>query len=89
MIETAVIRLESRARHLQIALENSNAANIGTAREDLRQSLVELYRMGYWGDRADQLKRYMRLFRMCRCLDRPLNARPTTTEPDRTARCNP
>jgi hypothetical protein len=29
----------------------------------LRQSLVELYQLGYWREQPDQFKRHMRLFR--------------------------
>jgi hypothetical protein len=87
MIEAALAALDFRSRDLRIKLERGIAPDIVTAREQFRLSLVELYYLGYWQQRPDLFRNYMRLFRSCRCLD--ISAPPSRSAPDRTVRYSP
>lgn len=63
MIKAALAKLQHRCERLTSILAFGTAAEISAARELLRQSLVELYQLGYWREQPDQFKRHMRLFR--------------------------
>lgn len=63
MIKAALVKLQHRCERLTSILAFGTATEISAARELLRQSLVELYQLGYWREQPDQFKRHMRLFR--------------------------
>lgn len=63
MIKAALAKLQHRCERLTSILTFGTATEISAARELLRQSLVELYQLGYWREQPDQFKRHMRLFR--------------------------
>lgn len=63
MIKAALVKLQHRCERLTTILAFGTATEISAARELLRQSLVELYQLGYWREQPDQFKRHMRLFR--------------------------
>lgn len=86
MVDLALTTLQSRSRHLRLKLEGGTAADIVRAREQLRLSLVELYKLGYWRERPDLFRNYMQLFRSCRCLDTNFSERQSKSEPDKMVR---
>lgn len=63
MIRAALAKLQHRCERLTSILAFGTVTEINEARELLRQSLVELYQLGYWREQPDQFKRHMRLFR--------------------------
>lgn len=63
MMKAALVKLQHRCERLTSVLAFGTATEISAARELLRQSLVELYQLGYWREQPDQFKRHMRLFR--------------------------
>jgi hypothetical protein len=63
MMKAALVKLQHRCERLTTILAFGTATEISAARELLRQSLVELYQLGYWREQPDQFKRHMRLFR--------------------------
>lgn len=63
MMKAALVKLQHRYERLTTILAFGTATEISAARELLRQSLVELYQLGYWREQPDQFKRHMRLFR--------------------------
>jgi hypothetical protein len=62
-MKAALVKLQHRCERLTTILAFGTATEISAARELLRQSLVELYQLGYWREQPDQFKRHMRLFR--------------------------
>lgn len=62
-MKAALVKLQHRYERLTTILAFGTATEISAARELLRQSLVELYQLGYWREQPDQFKRHMRLFR--------------------------
>lgn len=81
----ALARLRHRGALLERKLASSGMADTETAREMLRQSLVELYELGYWRDHPGEFRSYMRLFRACQSLSVP----PSMFGLGRTDQCNP
>lgn len=61
----ALAKLRRRSEQLTTKLTFGTATEIGAARELLRQSLVELYELGYWREQPEQFKIHMRLYRTC------------------------
>lgn len=84
MTLVALAKLQHRCERLTAVLAFGTATEIAAARELLRQSLVELYKLGYWRNEPDQFKNYMRLFR--KVADIQFNAQVPMTEPGRRAR---
>jgi hypothetical protein len=87
MTLVALAKLQHRCERLTAVLAIGTATEIAAARELLRQSLVELYKLGYWRKEPDQFKNHMRLFR--KVADLPFNAQEPRTVPDRMVRYSP
>ena len=83
----ALAALQTRSRQLRQMLETGQPGQVTAARENLRLSLVELHHLGYWRERPELFRDYMRLFRSCRCLD--VSAPPSKSVPDKMARYSP
>lgn len=82
---SALARLRHRSAILERKLASSGTADTETAREMLRQSLVELYDLGYWRDHPCEFRSYMRLFRARPCLSVP----QSMSGLGRTDQCSP
>lgn len=87
MVISALARLRHRSAQLNAKLTKDMATEIAPTREMLRQSLVELYKLGYWREHPDEFHFYMRLFR-ARTPVR-INAQPSTSGLGRTDQCSP
>lgn len=83
----ALAKLQHRCERLTAALGRGTASEIAAARELLRQSLVELYELGYWREQPDQFKQHMRLFRTV--ANAPVSARVSSSVIDKVARYSP
>lgn len=83
----ALARLRHRGKQLSAKLSAGTLTEVAAARELLRQSLVELYELGYWREQPDQFKIYMQLYRACRPME--FNAPPSRSAPDRRDRYSP
>ena len=81
----ALARLRHRSALLERKLASAATADTETAREMLRQSLVELYQLGYWREHPGEFRSFMRLFRARPCLSAP----PSMSGLGRTDQCNP
>lgn len=87
MTLNAVAKLQHRSERLSAALGRGTATEIAAARELLRQSLVELYELGYWRERPDRFKEHMRLFRAVGAPS--ISARASSSVPDKRVRYSP
>lgn len=63
MVITALARLGHRSEQLTAKLASGTAGDVKAARELLRLSMVELYKLGHWRERPEEFKTYMRLYR--------------------------
>jgi hypothetical protein len=79
MTITALAKLQHRSEHLVKKLAFGTRTEVTAARELLRQSLVELYELGYW--------RYMRLYRTCST--EQISVPPSSSAPDRMGQYSP
>lgn len=84
MTDRALRTLEHRNERLRAALNGGTATEIRAAREMLRLSLIELYRLGHWRGQPNDLQNHMRLFRSAEPTESP-----SMTAPDKMARYNP
>lgn len=87
MTISALAKLRHRGEQLTSKLAFGSQGEIAAARELLRQSMVELYALGYWREHPDQFKTQMRLYRAC--ATRRFNALESMSAPDRMARRSP
>jgi hypothetical protein len=87
METAALVKLRHRAAQLSTKLAFGTAMEIQAARELLRQSMVELYELGYWSKQPTQMGEYMRLFRASDASY--ISAPVSSSAPDRTVRCSP
>jgi tRNA(Met) C34 N-acetyltransferase TmcA len=84
MTGRALRTLAHRSERLRAALSDGTATEIKAAREMLRLSLIELYGLGHWRNKPNDLQNHMHLFRAAEP-----SAQPSKSEPDRTARYSP
>lgn len=87
MTLNALAKLQHRCERLTAAIGRGTATEIAAARELLRQSLVELYELGYWREQPDQFKQHMRLFRTVGA--QPINVPASSSVPDKMVRYSP
>jgi hypothetical protein len=87
MVTKALNRLNHRSARLVEKLAYGTATEIKAARELLRQSMVELYELGYWRDYPEKMREYMRVYRASD--GTYVSARASMSAPDRTARYSP
>jgi hypothetical protein len=87
MVILALAKLQHRSEKLRTKLTSGSATEIKFAREMLRLSLVELYELGHWRDRPEQLRTHMRLYRACETAS--ISAPPSMSVPDRMDQCSP
>ena len=87
MTLNALAKLQHRYERLGAALGRGTATEIAAARELLRQSLVELYELGYWREQPEQFRQHMRLFRSVEAP--PISARVSSSGPDKRAQYSP
>jgi hypothetical protein len=79
-------RLRYRSAQLGKKMQSGSAADIKIARELLRLSLVELYRLGHWRSHPDQLCDYMSLYRAA---EPKISAPESMSAPDKRDRYSP
>jgi hypothetical protein len=61
----ALAKLHHRSEQMTVKLAFGTKTEIAAARELLRQSLIELYELGYWLQHPEDMRKYMRLYRIC------------------------
>lgn len=83
----ALKKLQHRSEQMTMKLAFGTKTEIAAARELLRQSLVELYELGYWLQHPDEMRKYMRLYRICG--PEYISVPESMSAPDRTARYSP
>ncbi len=83
----AVAKLRHRSEQFTTTLVFGTKTEIAAVRELLRQSLVELYQLGYWRDHPEEMRRYMRLYRMC--AGGSINGPASRSAPDKMDQCSP
>lgn len=88
MTLNALAKLQHRCERLGTALGRGTATEIAAARELLRQSLVELYELGYWREQPEQFRQHMRLFRSVDASP-PISAQVSSSVPDKRAQYSP
>jgi hypothetical protein len=87
MTITALAKLRHRSEHLVKKLAFGTRTEVTAARELLRQSLVELYELGYWQAEPGEMRRYMRLYRTCS--PEQISVPPSSSAPDRMGQYSP
>ena len=83
----AVAKLRHRSEQLTSKLVFGTKTEIAAVRELLRQSLVELHQLGYWRDHPEEMRRYMRLYRMC--AHGSISVPASRSAPDKMDQCSP
>ena len=87
MTISALAKLRHRGEQLTTNLAFGSQDEIAAARELLRQSMVELYALGYWREHPEQFKAQMRLYRACAATR--FNALESMSAPDKMGRYSP
>ncbi len=83
----ALAKLKHRSEQMTTKLAFGTKTEIAAARELLRQSLVELYELGHWLQHPEQMREYIRLYRICG--PDYVSAPESRSAPDRMARYSP
>jgi hypothetical protein len=83
----ALAKLQHRSEQMTTKLAFGTKTEIAAARELLRQSLVELYELGHWLQHPDEMRKYMRLYRICG--PDYISVPPSMSAPDRMGQCSP
>jgi hypothetical protein len=83
----ALAKLKHRSEQMTAKLAFGTKTEIAAARELLRQSLVELYELGHWLQHPDEMRKYMRLYRICG--PDYISVPESRSAPDRMGQCSP